>query len=148
MALGRQLIALGYRLALPHGNDHELATSQAIAAALYVDDEHNGDGRGGIIVWPRLPLDELTQHLARCAGVIGVDSGLSHMAVALDLPHVQIYNFDTAWRTGPLAGADGAGGQRQLSVYAQPTPSVQLVWNAWLKCQPSRSPVSERAPLL
>jgi len=79
--------------------------------------------------------------------VIGVDSGLSHMAVALDLPHVQIYNFDTAWRTGPLAGADGAGGQRQLSVYAQPTPSVQVVWNAWLKCQPSRLPVSEWAPL-
>ena len=36
-------------------------------------------------------------------GVIGVDSGLSHIAVALDLPHVQLYNFPTAWRTGPLA---------------------------------------------
>jgi 3-deoxy-D-manno-octulosonic-acid transferase len=40
--------------------------------------------------------------LAALRGVVGVDSGLSHIAVALDLPHVQIYNFDTAWRTGPL----------------------------------------------
>jgi hypothetical protein len=40
--------------------------------------------------------------MGRCAGAIGVDSGLSHIAVALDLPHVQIYNFDTAWRTGPV----------------------------------------------
>ena len=80
------------------------------------------------IVWPLLPLDALTQELAQCAGVIGVDSGVSHIAVALDLPHVQIYNFDTAWRTGP----ETAG--RQLSVYAQPTPGVEAVWQAWLSC--------------
>ena len=59
------------------------------------------------------------------------------MAVALDLPHVQIYNFDTAWRTGPLIDLASANAPpRQLSVYAQPTPSVQVVWNAWLRCQP------------
>ena len=137
MALGRQLNALGHRIALPHGSDHELATCRAIAAALHVDDDHNGDGRGGVVVWPRLPLDELTHHLAQCAGVIGVDSGLSHMAVALDLPHVQIYNFVTAWRTGPMFDSASANAPpRQLSVYAQPTPSVQVVWSAWRRCQP------------
>jgi heptosyltransferase-1 len=47
------------------------------------------------------------------------------MAVALDLPHVQIYNFETAWRTGPV------GLQRQRSVYASPTPSIDAVWQAW-----------------
>jgi heptosyltransferase-1 len=60
-----------------------------------------------------------------CAGAVGVDSGLSHIAVALDLPHVQVYNFDTAWRTGPV----GAG--RQRAVFAQPTPAVDSVWQAW-----------------
>lgn len=135
VALGRQLMTQGYRVALPHGSDHELATSQAIAAALNGDDGDNGDERGGAIVWPRLALDELTQHLARCAGVIGVDSGLSHLAVALDLPHVQIYNFDTAWRTGP--GPAGSAGVRQISVHARPTPTVQAVWDAWLGCQPT-----------
>jgi heptosyltransferase-1 len=73
-----------------------------------------------------LPLGELTDRLAGCAGVIGVDSGLSHVAIALDLPHVQIYNFDTAWRTGPLPGA-----RRQQAVFASPTPPVDVVWQAW-----------------
>ena len=81
------------------------------------------------MVLPPLSLDALTQELAQCAGVIGVDSGVSHIAVALDLPHVQIYNFDTAWRTGP--GPTG----RQVSVFAQPTPGVEAVWQAWLGCQ-------------
>ena len=69
----------------------------------------------------------MTDALGATAGVIGVDSGLSHIAVALDLAHVQIYNFDTAWRTGPVDR------QRQRSVYAQPTPTLEQVWQAWLQ---------------
>jgi heptosyltransferase I len=84
-----------------------------------------------------MALDAVTDTLAKCAGVIGVDSGLSHIAVALNVPHVQIYNFDTAWRTGPevLAGTDEAtaprGPSRQTSVLGQPCPTVEAVWNAW-----------------
>ena len=113
-ALGQRVMAQGYTLALPHGNDAELQQAQAIAQPL-----------AGAQVWPRLGLDALTDAMAQCAGVIGVDSGLSHMAVALDLPHVQIYNFDTAWRTGP------APGSRQCSVVVTPSPTVDQVWQAW-----------------
>jgi heptosyltransferase-1 len=115
-ALGALLIAQGYALALPHGSDEEEARSRRLAQALGPQAE----------VWPRLALDVLTGRMAASAGVIGVDSGLSHIAVALDLPHVQIYNFDTAWRTGPLPQM-----RRQRSVVAQPTPSVQDVAAAW-----------------
>ena len=59
--------------------------------------------------------------------MIGVDSGLSHIAVALDLPHVQIYNFDTAWRTGPV------GLTRQVFVFQPPAPTLEAVWQAWQK---------------
>ncbi|WP_309678310.1 lipopolysaccharide heptosyltransferase I [Polaromonas sp.] len=121
VALGQRLIAAGYPVALAHGSAKELATSQAIAQAL---------GAARATVWPLLTLDALTDQLAHCAGVIGVDSGVSHIAVALDLPHVQIYNFDTAWRTGP----DPRTQSRQVSVFAQPTPSVDAVWQAWLGC--------------
>ena len=121
--LGRRFIAAGWQVALPHGNANELATSKAIANAL----DETSPVRA--VVWPLLPLDVLTRELAQCAGVIGVDSGVSHIAVALDLPHVQIYNFDTAWRTGP----DEAAG-RQVSVFAQPAPGVDAVWQAWLGC--------------
>jgi heptosyltransferase-1 len=123
-ALGQRLNAAGYSVGLPHGSAAEEATAHEIAAGL----TH-------ATVWPRLGLDALTDALAGCAGVIGVDSGLSHMAVALDLPHVQIYNFDTAWRTGPLgesAGTVAPGQLRQCSVFAHPTPSLGAVWQAWL----------------
>lgn len=124
--LGQRLQAAGYQPVLAHGNQKEMDTSLQIAAGL-----------GDAGVWPLLALDALTDQLARCAGVIGVDSGVSHIAVALDLPHVQIYNFDTAWRTGPLPAA--AKAVRQLSVFAAPCPTVDSVWHAWLACTESVS---------
>ena len=121
VALGRQLNQSGLRVALPQGNAQELAISQAIAAQL--DDAW---------VWPAMTLDAVTDTLAQCAGVIGVDSGLSHIAVALGLAHVQIYNFDTAWRTGPQTP------ERHRSVFARPHPDVQSVWQTWAALAPDR----------
>jgi len=111
--LGKRLNHSGFCVALAHGNAAEKAVSEKIATEL-----------PDAWVWPSMPLDALTDTMAHCAGVIGVDSGLSHIAVALGLQHVQIYNFDTAWRTG----VDNA---HQVSVYAQPTPDVDSVWQAW-----------------
>ncbi len=133
LELGQRLNASGARVALPHGSDAEQQRSERLAATL------NAAEPGNALVWSRLSLDALTDALAACAGVVGVDSGLSHIAVALDLPHVQIYNFDTAWRTGPQLQSVPAAGQAddlpaqgaQVSVYAQPAPSVDVVWQAW-----------------
>ena len=121
--LSARLNAAGFMVALPHGSAAEETVCQAIAQDL-----------AHAQVWPRLALDALNDSLANCDGVIGVDSGLSHMAVALDLAHVQIYNFDTAWRTGPLADQTVTPTgltARQVSVFSQPTPSVDAVWQAW-----------------
>jgi heptosyltransferase-1 len=115
LELARRLDAAGFDVALLHGTDDEQRRSEALAREM-----------AHAVVWPRLALDALTDALGGCAGVIGVDSGLSHIAVALDLPHVQLYNFDTAWRTGPVART------RQRCVYAQPVPAVEAVWSAWL----------------
>jgi heptosyltransferase I len=115
------LAAQGCHIALLHGSDEEAERSQRIAQAI----------GSAATVWPRMALDALTDQLAGCAGAIGVDSGLSHIAVALDLPHVQIYNFDTAWRTGPQDMPC------QRSVFAAPQPSVQQVWDAWCQVQAS-----------
>ena len=115
--IGTRLKLQGLNVVLPHGNDAELMRSKALADLL-----------PGAVVWPRLSLDQLTTEMAQCTGVIGVDSGLSHIAVALGLPHVQIYNFDTAWRTGPQ------GLTRQASVVDSPTPTAEAVWQAWQSC--------------
>lgn len=153
VALAKRLLANGQRVALPHGNAKELATSHAIAQALNgaddVNDANHADHTNPVgaapdsaaaLVLPALALNDIVAGLARSAGVVGVDSGVSHIAVALDVPHVQIYNFDTAWRTGPPATGGAAlpgsapAAARQVSVFAQPTPSVDAVWQAWLAC--------------
>ena len=133
--LGLRLNDAGFEVLLPHGSVSEYSDAHAIARPLNQSDEATPGAR----VLPVLSLDALTRELAACAGVIGVDSGISHIAVALGLPHVQIYNFDTAWRTGPLDINHGAAGapaiaQRQFSVVAHPFPEVDAVWQAWLAC--------------
>ena len=75
----------------------------------------------------------MVERLATSAGAIGVDSGPSHIAVALGLAHVQIYNFPTAWRTGPQVQH---GARHQLSIEGRPTPEVAAVWAAWQTVQP------------
>ena len=127
IALGRQLLAQGWRLALPQAGAAERLRAERIAAAL----------GAGCEVWPAMDLDALVDRLGATHGVIGVDSGLSHIAVALDLPHVQIYNFPTAWRTGPQPAH---GHRHQVSVQGQPTPEVAAVWSAWQQVQAVAAP--------
>jgi heptosyltransferase-1 len=122
VALGQRLQAQGHALALAHGNDEERLRSEQLAQAL-----------PGAQVWPRLSLDAMLLPLSQCVGVIGVDSGPSHLAVALGLPHVQLYNFDTAWRTGPPAVP------HQRAVLGRPCPDVDSVWSAWLQCKAARA---------
>ena len=116
--LGRHMVASGLQVALPRADAAEAARAERIAAAIGV----------GCEVWPAMDLAALIDRLASCTAVVGVDSGPSHIAVALDLPHVQIYNHPTSWRTGPQAGH---GHRHQVSVEAAPAPTVDAVWRAW-----------------
>ena len=123
--LGRRLRQQDVHIALPQAGDVERARAERIAMAI-------GDGTE---VWPAMDLGALSDKLGATHGVIGVDSGLSHIAVALGLPHVQIYNFPTAWRTGPQPAH---GHRHQLSiepVAGAPAPSVDAVWTAWLQVE-------------
>jgi heptosyltransferase-1 len=120
--LGLRLHESGLSVALLHGNAQEQVESARIAEQL-----------PNATVWPSMPLDLVIDALAACVGVVGVDSGLSHIAVALNKPHVQIYNFDTAWRTGPQNPL------QQQAVYDTPYPSVDAVWQAWLAVHTGRN---------
>jgi heptosyltransferase-1 len=116
--LGRRVMGNGWRIALPHAGAAERARAERIAAAIGPACE----------VWPAMDLDALTDRMGAAHGVIGVDSGLSHIAVALDLPHVQLYNFPTSWRTGPQAAH---GHSHQVSIEGDPTPDLDTVWSSW-----------------
>ena len=117
--LGRRLLGQGWTtIALPQSSREEKDRAERIAAAL----------GAGAEVWPALDLGAFVDRLAATGGAVGVDSGPSHIAVALDLPHVQIYNFPTSWRTGPQARH---GAMHQRSLEGTPTPSVPDVLAAW-----------------
>ncbi len=118
VSLGRLVLESGWRVALPQGGPPERARAERIARALGPACE----------VWPAMDIASLADRMGAAHGVIGLDSGPSHIAVALGLPHVQIYNFPTSWRTGPLLAH---GHLHQISVEAAPTPDVDTVWQAW-----------------
>jgi len=115
LAVAQKLIAAGFSVGLPHAGARELARVKALALQL----------GPRACVWPSLSLDALALRMSASAGVIGVDSGLSHLAVALDLPHVQIFSQDRAWRAGPV------GRDYQRAVGGAQAPDVAQVWDAW-----------------
>ncbi len=115
--IGRRLAKQGYQVALPQNGGYELEFSKTVVQAI----------GAGAEVWPRMALHHVLDHMALSAGVIGVDSGLSHLAVALDLPHVQIFSQPRAWRAGPV------GQSHQRSVGGEGSPTVDAVWRTWLK---------------
>ncbi|MEP7057772.1 MAG: glycosyltransferase family 9 protein, partial [Caldimonas sp.] len=129
IALGRRARADGWRIALPQAGAAEAARAQRIAAAL----------GSAATVWPALELGAVIDRIATVQGAIGVDSGLSHIAVALGLPHVQLYNFPTAWRTGPQIAH---GHRDQVSVEGAPAPALDAVWDAWQQVRPADSAVA------
>lgn len=89
LALGRALAAAGYALVLPWGSALEHERAQRLAAAL-----------PAARVAPRLSLADAAQVLAGARAVVGVDTGLSHLAAALGVPVVGIYGATDPQTTG------------------------------------------------
>lgn len=94
IAIGHDLRARGFDVVLPWGNAAEEARSKRLSAAIE-----------GSIVLPRQSLDATAKVIAEAALVIGVDTGLLHLAAAYAVPLVGIYIATAPGRTGPV----GAG---------------------------------------
>ncbi|MBI2779651.1 MAG: lipopolysaccharide heptosyltransferase I [Gammaproteobacteria bacterium] len=97
IALGHRMNALGMHVLLPWGSEREHANAEAIAAGL----DH-------ALVLPRLGLNQMAQVLSGAQTVIGVDTGLVHLAAALGRPTVALYLTTAPGLTGVLAGESGA----------------------------------------
>jgi heptosyltransferase-1 len=78
--LVRRLEKAGYACILPWGSGEERARSERIAAA-----------NSAAIVPPRLALDDMSALIAGAEFVVGVDTGLMHLAAALSRPVVGIF---------------------------------------------------------
>jgi heptosyltransferase I len=89
ITLGKHLSERGLSLLLPWGNEDERTRAATISASV-----------PNAIVLPRLRLGELAAVLANAVASVGVDTGLIHLAVALDVPAVAIYTDTDPLLTG------------------------------------------------
>lgn len=87
--LARRVTAAGLEVRLPQGNAEERQRAQDIA-----------EGADGVTMLPRLGLTELAGQLAGARAVVAVDTGLAHMAAALDVPCVALYGATEPGLTG------------------------------------------------
>src|SRR5262245_38526575 len=109
--LGKILANLGGEVVLPSGSEEERARSERIAAAI---------PRGRVL--DRQPLDVMTNVLGAASFVVGVDTGLLHLAAALGVPLVGIFVGSEPRLTGPV----GSGPIAIVGAKAHP-PTVDEV---------------------
>jgi len=92
IALIRKSIQAGFRVLLPWGNVEEEARAKRLAIGPEVQ------------VLPRLSLSEIGYVIERARACVCMDTGLSHLAAALDVPSITLYGSTDSG----LIGASGA----------------------------------------
>ena len=93
VALGKQLALQNLNMVLPWASEAEFSRANDIANQLQ-----------NAIVLPRLSISELAGVIANAKAAVGVDTGLSHFAAALNIPTVAIYTDTNPELTGVMAG--------------------------------------------
>lgn len=115
-ALMERLSEIGYACVLPFGTERERQAALELA-----HDEQ------GAIIAPRLRLAEAAALFTQARAIVGVDTGLTHLAAALDVPTIALFGATPRWRYAPYwsprALSLGENGKQ---------PSVQEVWGALL----------------
>ena len=96
--LVRALIDAGIVPVLLWGNAAEEATAQSLA---HGPGSLNRLSAMSACVPPRMTLPEVAALLSGASAVIGVDTGLTHLAAALDVPTVGIFGATPRWRYAP-----------------------------------------------
>lgn len=87
--LAKKLNDKGFLIKLPWGNENELASAKRIAENCHE-----------VEILPRLDLKSIAKVLAMARAVIAVDTGLGHLAAALDVPTISLYGPTDPLLTG------------------------------------------------
>ncbi len=86
--IGERLARRGMPVLLPWGSEAERQAAQDLASRI-----------PGAVVLPALPMMDAVLLAQRAALVIGVDSGLTHIAAAYERPTVELYCDSPRWKT-------------------------------------------------
>lgn len=84
------MVSAGYEVRIPWGNAAEKHRAESLAA------RHPAQ----IVVIPKGGLYNLALELLQTRAVVGVDTGLAHLAAALQVPSVTLYGATNATKTG------------------------------------------------
>jgi heptosyltransferase-1 len=116
--LGRALNELGLSVVLPGGSEVERVRAARLAASI-----------PGAVAAPPLRIPELAGLLAGSRATVGVDTGLTHLAVALGTPTVALYTATDPGLTGVLGRGfwKNLGGKAQVPAPAEVLAQLQAV---------------------
>jgi heptosyltransferase-1 len=117
--LGKTLAQKNLKLLLPWASHAELQRANEIASMLST-----------ATVLPKLNIAELASVISQAQAAIGVDTGLTHLAAALNIPTIAIYTDSNPKLNGVIAGASlpaiNLGNIGQI-------PTSHEVFNAFIK---------------
>jgi heptosyltransferase I len=102
--LAQALAPTQYQLVLPWGNDQERLRAEDIA-------RHASN----VMVLPKLGLDALASLIDQSRAVVGVDTGLLHLAAALGKPGLALYTATPPALTGAISDRHALAPLRNLS---------------------------------
>lgn len=117
LQLAKLLINDGYHILLPWGNDAEKKRANLIKAMVDKDSVNQNQfdkPKEAITVLPKMTLNEIVGQLSQVTGVVAVDTGLAHLAAALDKPLVSLFGPTNPGLTRPYGAHTGM--QLQLQV--------------------------------
>lgn len=95
VALGKKLQLQGFSLVLPWGNNAEQQRAEKIASQL-----------DQALILPKMGILSLANIIQKSQAVVGVDTGLAHLAVALNKPVIGIYTDTNPVLTGLYGGTE------------------------------------------
>ena len=113
--LGQALIQAGRPLVLPWGNETEKRRADDIAAAV-----------PGTVVLPRLGLDALAVIIDRADAVVGVDTGLMHLAAGLGKPGLALYTATRPALTGVVPDRHSISSMENRETAAELAPEAVI----------------------
>lgn len=109
LALTKRVVAAGYQIRLPWGNSHEYARAQRLAAI-----------HPQVSLIPKGNLQKLARELLQVRAVVGVDTGIAHLAAALAVPSLTLYGATQPARTGTYGNQ-----QRHLQAHFTCAPCLK-----------------------
>jgi heptosyltransferase-1 len=120
ITLAKKLSEQNCHLVLPWGSQSEQQRAHDIAINL-----------NNVIVLPKQSIMQLSTIISRAWVAVGVDTGLSHLSAALNIPTVAIYTDTNPALTGVMAAEHGQavnlGGTKQTPTVASVLRAIQRI---------------------